>query len=323
MAVKVRPHGVFGYRQRPGAVFPYAHGRSASANAEGFRGPLVSRPKQNGTVRVVLLGESTTYGYGVNDNETIDAYLRADLQAAMPTSRVDVVNLAFDGYDAYQIWQRLLTDGVPLQPDVIVLNTGINDVRNSLVAPPLRDPDPRTLLWEAELSRLREEERSGGPRPWTRVKHWLFLARVPGIVREKARSRREGPPPPPQPHPEAVMNFELNVSRAADVARRLGVALIVSTPPSVLLDPLAPADMKPRSYWIGEDRAATQAYRDTLAAHLLTVAARRASAGEPVTYQAHHLAPTLFLDDCHLTPSGNQQMARDFASLLVPILARR
>ncbi len=49
-AVKVEPHGAFGYRQRPGAVLNYANGTRATANREGFRGPEVAMPKPAGHV---------------------------------------------------------------------------------------------------------------------------------------------------------------------------------------------------------------------------------------------------------------------------------
>src|SRR5690242_3314109 len=77
--VKVEPDGLYGYRPRPFSVFPYGVNdtdtatalKQAHENAAGYRGPLVAVPKPAGTVRVILLGESTTHGFGVSDSETI------------------------------------------------------------------------------------------------------------------------------------------------------------------------------------------------------------------------------------------------------------
>ncbi len=320
-AVKVQPHGRFAYRQRPGTVFPYPNGTRANVNARGWRGPVVATPKPAGTVRIVLLGESTTHGWGVNDDETVDAYLRADLAARLPGRTVEVVNLAFDGYDAYQIWQRLRSDGVALAPDALVLNAGVNDVRNARFAG-LSDPDPRTLLWDGEMRRLRDEAARGGPTIGTRAKHYLFLARLPGALRNLRVMSRSGPRAAEQAYPDAADQFSLNVGRIADEAARLGVPLLLSTPPSVITRPDAPRDMAPRSYWI-VDPATTQAYRDTLAGRLLRIARERNRADLPVVYVAHDLTGDLFLDDCHLTPDGNRRLAADFAAALEPLLARR
>lgn len=319
LSTKVEPHGRFGYRQRPGAVTVYGNGTRATANALGWRGPVVQVPKPPGVVRVVLLGESTTHGWQVNDDETIDAYLRLALADRLRGRRVEVVNLAFDGYDAYQIWQRLLTDGTRLQPDALVLNTGINDVRNARFAG-LGDPDPRTLIWEGEMRRLRDEATSGGPTLWTRAKHYLYLARLPGVVRQRRASRSVGPSSTERVYPDAARNFERNVRRIAAEAARLGVPLLLSTPPSVLGNPEAPPDMAPRSYWV-VGPAETQAYRDTLAGRLRAVARELAAAGQRVAYVPHALPPAVFLDDCHLNPDGNRLVAADFTAALAPLLA--
>jgi lysophospholipase L1-like esterase len=318
---KVVPDGRFGYRQRYGAVFDYDNGTRGTANALGWRGPIVQMPKPSGVVRVVLLGESTTHGWGVNDHETIDAYLRVALAERFPGRRVEVVNLAFDGYDAYQVWQRLLSDGVRLQPDALVLNVGINDVRNARF-PGLGDPDPRTLLWAGETRRLRDEAARGGPTLWTRAKHYLYLARLPGVVRSRRAMRSAGPSPTEHVYLDAARNFDLNVRRIAAEAGRLGVPLLLSTPPSVLTNPGAPRHMAPRSYWV-VGPAETQAYRDTLSSRLQAISRELATAGQRVAYVPHSLPPAVFLDDCHLDPTGNRLMAVDFAAALAPLLTER
>ncbi len=323
LAVKVRPNGVLGYRQRPGADFTYpSTGAIAHANAQGFRGPEVQTPKPSGVFRVVLLGESTTHGYGVADSQTIDAYMRADLAAEFPKRRIEVVNLAFDGYDAYQIWQRLLADGLPLAPDVVILNTGINDVRNSRFANLSGDPDPRTVLWITEIERLQQEDRQGGPAFWTRMKHWFYLARLPGQLRDVTKRRRQGWAVSPNVHPEAADGFEKNVLRIADTLARLRIPLILSTPPSALAMQGLTIPMVPRDYWV-VDVATTQRYRDTLAARLRDVQQRLSAAGAPITYVTHdHMVPAMFLDDCHLTADGNHEMARDFDAALAADLSQ-
>jgi len=322
-AIKIEPFGAFGYRQRPGAVLDYGNGTRATANRQGFRGPDVAVPKPAGTFRVILLGESSTHGWYVDDDQTIDAYLRALLRARRPDLRIEVVNLAYDGYDAYQMWQRLLVDGTRLQPDLIVANAGVNDVRNARYPRLAGDPDPRTLIWEPDMRRLRVEQAAGGPPLWTRVKHWSYLSRPPGVLHDLLRAKQRGGElghaVARGPYPEAADNFPRNVERIADVAHGLGVPLLLSTPPSALLLRDAPASMPPRDYWVG-DAATTQRYRDTLATRLQAVAAGRAAAGQPVRYLAPRLPGSMFLDDVHLKPEGNEAMAAAFAAAIAPFL---
>src|SRR5688572_6775225 len=60
-------------------VLHYRAERSAGLNRYGYRGPVIGR-KQPGELRVVMLGGSTVFGYGVAWNESIPVYLEAGLR---------------------------------------------------------------------------------------------------------------------------------------------------------------------------------------------------------------------------------------------------
>ena len=45
--------------------------------------------------------------------------------------------------------------------------------------------------------------------------------------------------------------------------------------------------------------------------------------GHRVAYVPHRLPPDMFLDDAHLTSSGNRQMAVDFVEAMAPYLEGR
>ncbi len=321
-AVLIEPHGDLGYRQRANAVLHYQNGTTATANLESYRGPVVTRPKPPKTFRIILLGESTTHGWGVNDGETIDAYLRAILQNSVANSgwKVEVLNLAYDGYDAYQILERLKSDGIPRQPDLIIVNTGINDVRSAKLEG-LVERDGRTLIWEAELSRIRAERERGGPTLWVQVKHWSYLARLPSVVRQRQRVAVDpGLAVQPVVFPEAASIFVRNLERVDSVAHAHSIPLLFSTPPSVIAVPGSPF-LGRRAYHLGTAQD-TQAYRDRLAEGMQSLVGRLAAAGHTVNYVPHQMTPDLFLDDCHLTALGNRRMAETFAAAVQPWLAR-
>ena len=76
-------------------------------------------PKQS---RIVLLGGSTVQGYGVSPKENLQAHL-----STLTSSTYDVVNLGAAGYTSSQIVD-MLPEVWSLQPDLLVLYTGHNDV---------------------------------------------------------------------------------------------------------------------------------------------------------------------------------------------------
>ncbi len=321
LAVQIEPMGPYGYRQRPDAAFHYENGTLATSNALGYRGPAVSVPKPPGTIRIVLVGGSTTHGWGVNDSQTVDTYMRRDLARRFPDRHFEVVNLAFDGYDSYQDLERIRTQGLELQPDVIIVNAGINDVRNARFAD-LRDHDPRTLLWAATVSQLRAEMARGGPRLTTRLKHDFYVARFATMVRDlirqgRAADRRESSYV--TPHWGALGYYEQNLRRIAAIARDSGIALLLSNPPSAIPANFAPDAVSSRGYWIADARV-TQQVRDSLDARTRALVMELRAHGQRVAYVPHDLSPTMFLDDAHLTPAGNRAEAAEFTRAVADIL---
>ncbi len=107
--------------------FPF----TMTTNARGFRGPMPARAKPAGALRVVAIGNSSTFGWGVNDDETYPAQLGRALRAALPGRPIEVMNAGVPGFTSFQ-GRRLLADEVlPLAPDFVVLAFGFNDSRRA------------------------------------------------------------------------------------------------------------------------------------------------------------------------------------------------
>src|SRR5260370_29076108 len=68
-----------------------------TTNSLGFRGREVASPKPRGRLRIVAIGDSVTFGWGVNDTETFCSQLEQMLHKRFPDRDLDVVNLAVGG----------------------------------------------------------------------------------------------------------------------------------------------------------------------------------------------------------------------------------
>jgi len=106
-------------------ILHYRAEKSAGLNRYGYRGPAVGG-KQDGELRVVMVGGSTVFGYGVAWNESIPAYLETALEARLQRP-VTVVNLGFNNEGAYA-FRPNLEDFEYLDYDVVVLYEGYNDL---------------------------------------------------------------------------------------------------------------------------------------------------------------------------------------------------
>ncbi len=97
-----------------------------TTNAEGLRDGPIELRKPVGVRRVVILGDSFMWGYGVEDDEMF----ASRLQAKVPGT--ETVNLGANGYSTVQQAIRLEVDGVAYAPDLVVAAFTWNDLDDNL-----------------------------------------------------------------------------------------------------------------------------------------------------------------------------------------------
>lgn len=96
-------------------------------NNHGFRGPDFEVPKPAGVFRILCVGGSTTEE-GATADTTYPAIVERELAASFPDKRIEVVNCGTAGQETQGHLARL-RDYLELEPDLIVLYEGVNDIR--------------------------------------------------------------------------------------------------------------------------------------------------------------------------------------------------
>lgn len=110
-------------REIPG--LPYR----VTTDDQGFRGrQSVRAARRPGSLRVLCVGDSFTYGVGVDDAQTFPAQLQTLLAKRLPESDVEVVNAGVPFYDLFDELGYYREKGARLAPDVVVLQFYINDL---------------------------------------------------------------------------------------------------------------------------------------------------------------------------------------------------
>ncbi len=110
----------YGWTPRPSFVGLW-QGRRVSINARGYRGREHAVARRPGARRVVLLGDSITFGYAVADHATFAARLDA--------RGLEALNLGVEGYGTGQQLLKLRHAGLGYRPDVVLLGVCVeNDV---------------------------------------------------------------------------------------------------------------------------------------------------------------------------------------------------
>jgi lysophospholipase L1-like esterase len=98
------------------------------SNGQGLREDHdIARQKPPGEIRVLFVGDSCTFGYGLKHSEGFVDLVEKSLQAKLPGVSVECINAGVPGYTLFQGWRFLETTGFGYDPDLIVLSFGWND----------------------------------------------------------------------------------------------------------------------------------------------------------------------------------------------------
>ena len=101
-----------------------------SSNADGLRAPQSVRKKENDVFRIMTLGCSTTFGWGVDDQESYPAQLQTMIDSS-GASNVEVINAGQPGYTSFQgrwLWDETLRS---YAPDVVLIGYVVQDARKA------------------------------------------------------------------------------------------------------------------------------------------------------------------------------------------------
>lgn len=98
---------------------------TAEINSEGFRGP--ERRRGEAPLRVLCVGDSITFGFGVDQGQTWPDYLTRILGERHPGREVEVINAGVAGWSWLQGLRFVELRGLDLDPDIVVVGHGTND----------------------------------------------------------------------------------------------------------------------------------------------------------------------------------------------------
>lgn len=103
---------------------------AVTTDDNGLRAPIHAEEKGEGTTRVMTLGCSTTFGWGVGDGESYPAVLEG-LARAAGHPKVEVINGGQPGYTSFQglwLWEGVLRR---YAPDVVLVGYIVQDSRKA------------------------------------------------------------------------------------------------------------------------------------------------------------------------------------------------
>ena len=121
-----KPEGPLTYQLRAGGEGVFCESK-ISINQKGFRGAEIPGDKKN-TYRIVVLGESTTFGWTLYADqkpwpELLENMINERLKPGRP---VEVINAGVPAYNIIQNLYRIPSQILPLKPDMLISYHGYN-----------------------------------------------------------------------------------------------------------------------------------------------------------------------------------------------------
>jgi lysophospholipase L1-like esterase len=125
------PHQYLDYYPTPN----YRKGQTFH-NSLGYRNDEFTAEKPSNVFRIVALGGSSTYDIRIEDNKkTFTAQLEKLLKEQYGYQNVEVINAGVPGYNSWEMLINLEFRVLDLDPDLIIIYEGTNDVHARLVEP--------------------------------------------------------------------------------------------------------------------------------------------------------------------------------------------
>lgn len=137
-------------RLRPGAEGTYL-GTKTVISSQGWRSPVFEVPKPDGIFRVLLLGGSVPFGWGVGDGDEFPRVLERKLNEAKLAGdeRIEVINAGVPGWRIEHAGDFLRRQGKLIAPDIVLLTLVATDV------PTPRNTNRREELFDGDIRRFR------------------------------------------------------------------------------------------------------------------------------------------------------------------------
>jgi lysophospholipase L1-like esterase len=315
LAIASDPFLVYGNR-------PAQKTAALTINAQGFRGRDWRVEKRPDELRVVFLGGSTAFGYGVSRDEAAYSAVVERLLRESPALRgrsVEVWNAGVVGYCSAQELVLLTTKLVDYRPDLVVLLDAYNDFNyGRLMLPGTREILP-PLFYDMD-QRVADGTRS-----------WLVLLRESALFRrfeEIARKRRE----PVSPFHRTFDNvavasaqYRKNLDKLARVARTFGAKVVLAPQPELFhrhgTIPAEEQKLRAKLDEWGYGRIAVEQY-GAYVEQAAAVAKEQGLVFVDTRSAFDALDVAVFSDAAHLTDRGNELLAQFLLPKLIEAITR-
>lgn len=96
-------------------------GEEVYTDSHGFRSPEIPMNKPSGQIRVMILGDSSAFGFRVKNEETFGAVAVKMLRQKYPGKDIRLINASVAGWTTYQASVFMKEKGWKFSPDIVIV----------------------------------------------------------------------------------------------------------------------------------------------------------------------------------------------------------
>lgn len=311
---------------------PGVHGKNVfTTNNMGFRGDYLSIPKPDHEYRVFIVGGSAAECFILDDSQAINAVVQDNLSKNLPESTsVKVYNAGKSGDRSYDHVAMIVHRIVHLQPDMIILFAGVNDLTAAIYNADYlhySKTGSEIRFSFSFLARMIATESQIGRRAYhllasfSRKTDRQILEKITlkSDLKEKVQLRKSVPVSSVKPRADPV-GYEQNLRTIAGVAKAHGIRLVFMTQPSTWNSHV---DSRTREWhWLlyRNGRTYDEALMDVALDSLNRVMSEVASEQGVELFDLAKSIPKsidFFVDDVHFNVKGAREAGNQLASFIL------
>ena len=271
-------------------------GATATIHSTGLRGHIPQSDRAEGVQRILLLGDSSFFGHGVEDEETLPVRLQRGLEAQ--GEQVQVINGAIPGYSSEQARALMEDVGWDLEPTLLLVGLLWSDNTWDLFRDGdlmktaqqfHRNPLARSSFYQMLAGAIDRAKGGQGARiiTWTRKSEWPDV----GVRRVDVR------------------RYATNLDYLVREAARRGAGVVFIAPANEdMVNPRRPGESFSWSMYFDAQQAVA-AHHGVPVVSVLPPFKEAFEESIASSGSGEDAIKTIFLDKMHPTPFGQQLMA--------------
>jgi len=271
-------------------------------NSHGYKGPEFTAEKPPNVYRIFILGGSTVFGVGPNE-DSIAGFMQKKFNNSSLTFPVEVINAGINGQYSWGEWYLIKNELIHFDPDLFIIYDGINDSIN-------RNREPNTKL----LNATTPNESLYKNFPFYRTPVVINKIISPPTTQQQVESYRMSE----ETHTRVVTNWKERWIDVCEFGKEKGFATLVTVQPMVGTGkPLAESEISFAP--ITEDQQRSVTILGDLA-NSLDDLQQVCTKTADLRGIFDNVEEPLFFDAHHVHKAGNEIISQELFELTLPII---